>query len=60
MSYPILLTQTLFFLGMRDIGIALIIGIVGATAWNQVSHANRREWEQANRVSSVFVICLIQ
>jgi hypothetical protein len=45
---------------MRDFGIALIIGIVGAAAWNQVSHANRREWEQANRVSSVFVICLIQ
>ena len=32
-------------------GIALVLGIVGATAWSQVAHANRRDWEQANRVS---------
>jgi hypothetical protein len=33
-------------------GIALVLGIVGATAWSQVAHANRRDWEQANRVSA--------
>ena len=33
------------------VGIEAGYGIVGATAWSQVSHANRREWEQANRVS---------
>lgn len=37
--------------GLRDMGIALVCGIVGAAVWSQVAHANRRDWEQANRVS---------
>ena len=53
-SFLSLLYSTLYnynLTGLRDIGIALVCGIVGAAVWSQVAHANRRDWEQANRVS---------
>jgi hypothetical protein len=49
---PSLFSTYSIVIGLRDMGIALVLGIVGATAWSQVAHANRRDWEQANRVSA--------
>jgi hypothetical protein len=51
-SYPFLILYLFHFIGLRDMGIALVLGLAGATAWSQVAHANRRDWEQANRVSA--------
>ena len=49
---PFVILYLFHFKGLRDMGIALVLGLAGATAWSQVAHANRRDWEQANRVSA--------
>ena len=46
--------------GLRDMGIALVCGIVGAAVWSQVAHANRRDWEQANRVSFYYTFIYLR